>query len=168
MMGDPKNPVVGTFVFDGAEFDAYAVDLPPGACQGMLATREGFLELCQEIAANQAQWGAKAGIPEQDATDLVTCNAQIARIDIFLPAFLKAAEILTETRYMLDDKRQRIALNSATSVDRRSKRDPELLAKYQTTREYRSVIAKKALKTREKNADGDDDTLDAPSVPSPT
>ena len=83
---DPKNPVMGQFVFDGAEFDAYAVDLPPGACQGMLATREGFNEACSEIAANQAAWGVKAGISGEEVTELAQANERIARIDAFLPA----------------------------------------------------------------------------------
>ena len=168
MAGDPKNPVLGQFTFDGSEFEEYGRDLAPGDCQGMLPTREGFLEVCQEIIANQAEWGAKAGIPEQEANDLVTCNARIARIDVFLPAFLKAAEILTETRYQLDDKRQRIALNSAQSVDRRAKKDPELLAKYEKTRGYRSAIAKKALKTKAKNAEAEDTSASETPAPPPT
>ena len=153
MAGDPKNPIIGEFVFDGAEFEAYAIDLPPGGCQGMLTTREGFLDVCQEIVTNHAEWGAKAGVPEGDMKDLVTANERIARIDVFLPALLKAVEVLTETRYVLDDQRQRIAFNGAQSIDRRLKSHPDLLAKYQKTREYRSAIAKKALRTKEKNAE---------------
>ena len=153
---DPKNPVIGQFVFDGAEFADYAVDLPPGACQGMLSTREGFEEVCKEIIANHPVWGAKAGISDAEITDLTSANERIARIDAFLPALAKAAEMLTETRYMLDDRRQRIAMDAAQSVDRRSGKAPDLNAKYEKTREYRSVIAKKAVKTREKNAEQKD------------
>jgi hypothetical protein len=168
MAGDPKNPVVGTFEFNGSEFDDYAVDIPPGGCQGMQPTRVGFPEVCKELLANQAEWGLKAGIPEAEMTDLVTSNDRIGRIDAFLPALVKAVEVLTETRYMLDDKRQRIALNAAQSVDRRTKSCPDLLAKYQTTREYRSAIAKKALKTRAKNAEADDGAGDEQDPPSET
>ena len=150
---DPLNPVLGQFVFDGAEFVSYAVDLPPGACQGMLPTREGFQEACNELIAAQAAWGAKAGIPDSEITDLTTANERVARIDAFLPAFMKAVEMLTETRYMLDDRRQRIVMDAAQSVDRRSGKVPELNAKYETVREYRSAIAKKGLKTKEKNAE---------------
>ena len=149
---DPKNPVMGQFVFDGAEFVDYAVDLPPGACKGMLSTREGFDEVCQEIAANQATWGTKAGIAEQEIAELTTISERIVRIDAFLPAVAKFLEILTETRYLLDDRRQRIVMDAAQSVDRRSGKQPELNAKYQKTREYRSAIAKKGLKTKGKNA----------------
>ena len=166
MAGDSKNPVVGSFVFDGAEFAEYAVDLPPGGCQGMLPTREGFLDVSQEILTQHAEWGAKAGIADQDKADLATANERIARIDVFLPALLKAVEVLTETRYLLDDQRQRIALDAAQAVDRRIGRQPELLARYEKTRQYRSAIAKKALKTKVKNAEhAAEGTQGAPATP---
>jgi len=152
MAGDPKNPVVGDFVFDGSEFVAYAQDLPPGKCQGMLTARDGFLDAASEILANHAAFGAKAGIPDQDAADLATCNERIARIDAFLPALLKAVEVLTETRYLFEDKRQRIILDAAKAVDRRAIKTPDLFARYEKTRAYRSAAAKKGVNTREKNA----------------
>jgi hypothetical protein len=153
---DPKNPVIGQFIFDGAEFVPYVVDLAPGECQGMLPTREGFDDVSKELIANQATWGAKAGIADQEIVDLKTANERIARIDVFLPALEKAVEMLTETRYLLDDKRQRIALDAAQSADRRSGKLPELNAKYEKTRAYRSVAAKKGLKTKQMNAEQQD------------
>ncbi|NUQ76794.1 MAG: hypothetical protein HUU21_24930 [Polyangiaceae bacterium] len=152
MAGDPKNPVVGDFVFDGSEFAAYTQDLPHGACQGMLTAREGYLDAAGELIVNQPAFGAKAGIHDQEITELATCNERIARIDAFLPALLKAVEVLTETRYLLDDRRQRIVLDAAKSVDRRALKNPDLLAKYEKVRAYRSAAAKKAVKSREKNA----------------
>lgn len=67
MSNDPKNPVEGEFVFDASECTAYAVDLPPGACQGMRKTRVGYAGAVSELLANQAQTGPKAGIPDQIA-----------------------------------------------------------------------------------------------------
>lgn len=148
---DPKNPVLGQLELDGSEFAAYAVDLPPGACQGMLATRDGFLDVCKEISANQSEWGARAGIAGEEVASLAQINERVARIDAFLPALAKAVEILTETRYLLDDRRQRIVIDAAQSVDRREKNTPELAAKYEVTRAYRSGPAKKGLKTKQKN-----------------
>lgn len=101
MAGDPKNPVVGEFLFDATEFEAYAVDLPPGGTAGMVTTREDFMLVCMEILTNQPTWGALAGITEQEIEDLAKANARIARIDVFIPALRKALEILTETRYSL-------------------------------------------------------------------
>jgi hypothetical protein len=163
---DPKNPIVGQFVFDGQEFEAYAVDLPPGACQGMLTTREGFDDACNELIANHPAMSGKAGIAGSEIDDLKLTNERIARIDAFLPALLKAVEMLTETRYVLDDKRQRIILDAAQAVDRRAKKSDDLFARYQKTREYRSAIAKKGLKTREKKvqqANGAGDTESPPA-----
>ena len=153
---DPKNPTMGQLTFDGSEFAAYAVDMPPGACKGMLVTRPGFFDVCKEITDNQSECGGKAGIADPEVDELAQTNERIARIDAFLPALAKAAEILTETRYVLDDKRQRMVMDAAQAVDRRAKNAPELLAKYEKTREYRSVIAKKALKTKQQNAEQQD------------
>ena len=66
---------------------------------------------------------------------------------------------------MLDDKRQRIVLDAAQAVDRRAKKNDVLLARYQMTREYRSAVAKKALKTREKNAAATNETDGVDSPP---
>src|SRR6185369_14727746 len=73
-----KNPVLGTFKFDGSEFDDYAVDVPPGGCQGMQPTREGFPEVCKELLANQAEERRggrrrerRAGSAVQACSDLV-------------------------------------------------------------------------------------------------
>jgi|GEM_PF-1925065 hypothetical protein len=165
MAGDPKSPVVGEFVFDGSEFNAYAVDLPQGACRGKLTAREGFEEACKELFANQADHGTRAGITADDATHLAAANERIARIDAFLPALLKAAEVLTETRYMLDDKRQQILFNAAQSVDRRGKQHPDLIARYERIREYRSASAKKAVKTRRKNAEQNGAPGEGPGAP---
>ena len=118
----------------------------------MLTARDGFNDVYNEILTNQASHGAKAGIPEPDAAELTTCTERIARIDAFLPALLKAVEVLTETRYLLDDKRQHIILDAAKAVDRRAKNIPDLVPRYEKTRAYRSAAAKKAVKTKEKNA----------------
>ena len=152
MPADPKNPVLNQFVYDASEFEEYSEDLAPGACLGMICAREGYEEARDEIVANQAVYGASAGIPDQEVDVLKTCDYRISRIDVFLPPLLKLVEVLTETRYKLDDQRQRIALNGASSVDRRSRKAPELLAKYQKTRAYRSAVAKKAMKTKKQKA----------------
>ena len=168
MAGDPTNPQIGDFIFDMSEVKSYGKDLAPGACQGMLTERTGFTDVYNEVLTNQASHGAKAGIPEADVTELITCTERIARIDAFLPAVRKAVEILTETRYFLDDRRQHIVFDAATAIDRRARSNPDLVAIYEKTRAYRSAAAKKALKTKEKNAaeeqapDGDHDVTPEP------
>ena len=147
MSNDPLNPTIGSLVFNGEEF-TYLVDLEPQDMQGKLTEQPGFGEAKDEVLANQQEWGAKAGVTSDDFTQLQLCNERIARIDTFLPPMLKCIEMMTETRCLLEDQRQRIVLNVAKSVDRRSIREPQLLAKYQKTRAYRSANAKKGLKTR--------------------
>lgn len=122
----------------------------------MQVTRPGFFDVCKEISDHQVECGGKAGITEEEVDDLAQTNERITRIDAFLPALAKAVEILTETRYMLDDRRQRIVMDAAQAVDRRAKNAPELLAKYEKTREYRSVVAKKGLKTKQQKAETKD------------
>lgn len=172
-MSDPTNPALGSFHIDGTEFEAYAEDLPPGGLQGFTSTRDGFHEAAQELIAAHATYGKAAGIPDGDITDLAEINQQIARIDVFLPAYAKAAEVLAETRAKLDDKRERILLNGAKSVDRRAVKNPTLLAKYEKTRDYRSAVAKKALQTKalkakQNGANGSGDSKDAPPTSPPT
>jgi hypothetical protein len=152
-MSDPKNPNVGDCVFDGSEFAPYLVDVPPGGLQRMRTAQDGCDEVCKEILANQADWGTKAGVTAEDAADLGDINAKMARLDQFIQPVRKFLEMLIETRYVLDDRKQKLIYTIGQAVDRRGKEKPELLAKYQHTRAYRSAIAKKALKTRNKNAE---------------
>lgn len=151
-MADPKNPEVGSLVFDGEEFAPYLVDLQPGELQGMRTEQPGFDNVNKEVVANHAEWGAKAGVTEEDFNQLQTISERIERIDLFVRPLQKFLEMLIETRYVLEDRRQRIVLNIAQSVDRRGVREPILLAKYEKTRSYRSAIAKKAVRTRRRNA----------------
>ena len=152
MASDPKNPQVGDVVFNGSEFTPYLVDLAPGDLQGMRTAQPGFDDVLKEIITNQADWGESAGVTAADFAELSGMNARITRIDAFVRPVQKFLEMLIETRYQLEDRRQRIALNVAQSVDRRGVRDPELVAKYEKTRVYRSASAKKAAKTRRNKA----------------
>ena len=155
MSFDPKNPQVGDVVFDGSEFAAVFVDLPPGGMLGLLTEQPGFDDVRQEIVASQAAFGDLAGVTAGEFAEFLRNTALIARIDQFLAPALKFVELFIETRAAAEDKRQRIAFNIAGSVDRRARHAPELLAKYEKTRSYRSAGAKKAAKTRQKNADKD-------------
>ncbi len=152
-MADPKNPNVGDCVFDGSEFATYLVDVPPGGLQGMRTAQDGCDEVCKEILANQADWGLKAGVTADDAASLEDIDRKLARLDQFVQPVRKFLELLVETRYVLDDQKQKLIYTIAQAVERRGKERPELLAKYQHTRAYRSAIAKKAVKTRNKNAE---------------
>jgi hypothetical protein len=150
MASDPENPKVGDLVFNG-EFRGYIADLKPKDLQGLRTAQQGFEHVIEEILSNQAEWGEAAGVTARDFSQLEELNVRIARIDVFVRPAQKFVEMLIETRYQLEDRRQRLAFNVAQSVDRRGVREPHLLAKYEKTRAYRSAIAKKALKTRRRN-----------------
>jgi hypothetical protein len=150
-MGTPTNPQVGDREFNGSEF-TYIVDLKPPDMQGMMTAQPGLAEVLLEVDGNILEWAEKAGLTAADVAELALVNERIARIDVFYPPVAKFAEMLIETRYSLEDRRQRILLNLGASVERRGKTEPELLAKYQKTRAYRSAIAKKGARTRRRNA----------------
>ncbi|AKT43554.1 hypothetical protein [Chondromyces crocatus] len=150
-MAGPLNPIVGEREFNGAEFD-YLIDLEPSALMGLKTAQRGFARVLGEIVGNEVEWAEKAGVTAADMTHLALLNQRIARLDEYLAPVQKFAEMLSETRYVLEDRRQHIVLNIGASVERRGKEMPELLARYQKTRAYRSAAGKKAAKTRQRNA----------------
>src|SRR5262245_37550529 len=146
-MADEQKPVdIGTLLIDATPFADFIVDLPPGARQGLRCEQDGYGEAVAEVVSNQPVWGDQAGITTGDFTQLTLANERIAKIDALLPAARKMVEVLEETRALLDDQRQRQMSAIATAVEGRAKvqRKPELLAKYEKTRAYRSAIAIKA------------------------
>jgi hypothetical protein len=151
MANDRFNPVIGSVDFDGTEFILYMVNLPSGELQGKRTAQEGCSEVCKEIFAVQADFGGKAGVTEDDFKQLSTNIDRIARLDVFIEPVKRFLERLIGTRYVLDDQLQRRIFTIAAQVDRRSLETPELLASYKLTRAYRSMAAKKAVKTRLKN-----------------
>jgi hypothetical protein len=159
-MGTPTNPDVGDRVFDGGEF-IYLKDVKPKELIGLRTAQEGLDGVLGEIFANQTDWGGKAGIHPDEYNDLVTTTERITRINKFLAPVAKFLEMMEETRAILEDKRQRIVFNVASSVDRREKETPGLQAKYEKTRAYRSASARKAVKTRMKNAEAEAEEAEA-------
>lgn len=153
MPNDPKNPQVGELSIDLTDMQSYLVDLPEGGTVGLMPEKEGFAKVKGEIIANQPGWGGKAGVTVERFNQFMTLNEQIATIDARLPAVAKLYEMLTETRAKLCDQRERVINGIAASAERAAEidKEPELLGKYQETRNYRSAIAVKAVKTRKKN-----------------
>jgi len=109
--------------------------------------------LAMEVSANQKVWGPKAGVTADEAAELVTATAQIAQIRAYRPAVAKLLEMLDETESKLDNRRDTLIRVIAESVDAKAKTvGPDLFAKYEKTRAYRSAVGNKAAKTRKKNA----------------
>ncbi len=163
MANDPTNPLVGERHIDASELD-FLVDVEPSALQGLLTAQANFAEVQKEVDGHVAAWGEAAGLPAGDVARLSVLNQRIARIDAFLAPAKKLAEMLHETRCLLEDERQHIILDLGAAVERRGKKKPELLAKFAETRAYRSAAGKKAAKTRKKNAAA----AEAPEAPPDT
>ena len=157
----PKNaqneqkPKPGDLIVNVTPLAKSLVDLAEGRTRGMLFEQPGFAEVVLEIIANQETFGDRAGITNGDFADLQNTSDIIAQIDSYLPAARKLVEILEESRAKYDDHRQRLIYAIADAVERRARPRNDgdtLLAKYQKTREYRSAIARKAVRTRRRNA----------------
>ncbi|ACY15196.1 hypothetical protein [Haliangium ochraceum] len=173
MSKDPKKPVIGDLSIDASALAEVIVDLPPGKRLGLRSTQPGFAEAVAEIRANQPGFGSLAGLRDDVVATLDGDIALRDEIDAFLPAALKLAELLEETRAVIDDRLQRQVFIIAQAVESRAKllRDDELLARYARTSAYRSAIGNKAARTRARNLGelGEDAPADAvePFEPTP-
>lgn len=152
MAGEPKNPEPGDLAIDGGEFASKLRDVAPGDTRGLVAEHEGLDDVTREIVSEQLKSGSDAGIVDADVVRLQQINALIVRIDQFLGPVLWFLNKLRSTRLLLDDERNRLIYSIAETIDRRLKQRPELAARYEKTRAYRSALAVKGLLTRRRNA----------------
>lgn len=157
MGNDPKQPDVGDLVIDASDLASFVVDLPPGARLGMRSEQPGFDAVMAEILANQPTLGERAGITATNFAALQQGQTRISQIDSRLPAARKMVELLEETRAVEDDRMQRLVSAIAISVTSRSRafNDDELVARYEKTCAYRSAVANKAARTRQRNLEED-------------
>lgn len=175
MSTDPTRPDVGDLVIDARNLSDIIVDLPPSGRLGLRAAQPGCADALAEIRGNQTVFGTAAGIRDEDVEAINAALEKIAEIDALLPAASKLAELLDETRAVLDDSVQRRVFMIAQSVENRAKmlRDDDLLARYARTRDYRSAIGVKAARTRLRNLaiqeqEGDEPLSDPSIEPPPT
>lgn len=153
LIGTLATPASGDLIIDASSMASFLEDLEAGATQGMRREQEGMADVIQEVSANQKGWGVKAGITAEEVTELVTKTAQIAQIRAYRPAVAKLLEMLDETESKFDNRRDTLIRIMAESVDAKAKSvGPDLFAKYEKTRTYRSAVGNKAAKTRKKNA----------------
>jgi hypothetical protein len=139
---------VGDLQVDLRAMASFLVDVE--TTRGLQSEKEGLAEVQAELYGNQQEFGAAAKINDEEIKELQTYDAQIQQIDEALPIVEKLLEKLQESRAVLDDKRERQLHSIAELVDITSKKNPDLLAKYERVRRYRSATALKGVKTREK------------------
>ena len=133
---------------------AYLFDLAGGATTGMRSEQPGFEFVVLEVVGNQSKLGASAGITVTAVKRFVELNDQVDQLRVLHPKCQKAVEVLKETRSWLDHQRHRLITqfaNSAEEFARMEGNDPTLTTAYEKCIAYRSIIADKAAKTRQKN-----------------
>jgi len=153
MEKESKKPSIDDLFLDARPLAERLFDLPPGERQGLRVAMDGFDEAAAEVIDFQPRYGARAGISEQDFeafTHTVTCRNEIRK---HLRVARKLLEVLEESDAVYDDQAQRQIFSFAQIIEARAKAygDPEILAKYEKTRAYRSAIGYKAAKTRRRN-----------------
>lgn len=161
----PVDPRI--LLVDATGMATFLEDVETGMRQRLRSAQPGFPKAMGEILLNQDELGERAGITAHDFQELVTANERIEQIEALLPTARKLVEVLEESRAVYDDKRQRFVSAIAKSVEMRAKAlgDETLLAKYEQTRLYRSSIAAKAVRTRQRNQQGPGDLPESPDEP---
>lgn len=167
MANDPKQPIIGELSIDATDL-TFLVDLEPGARVHLRPSQPGIAEAIAEIKANQMVSDGARVVPESTFQELLTVEARIKQIDAKLPAVKKLAEMMGETRALLDDKQQRLVSAVARMAEAHATAfgDNSMLARYEKTRTYRSAVALKAARTRRRNQEDELD-IDEPIEPGP-
>jgi hypothetical protein len=153
MANDPTKPEPGDFHIDASLIAAFAAYLKEGELQGKRREQRGLDDVIREILSNHAIHGARAGVTDEDIRSLQASNERIEMVRAYLGPVRRLVEILEGTEGEEDDKRHRVINAIATAVDRRAvvRGNEDLVSRYSKTREYRSAIAVKAVRTRLRN-----------------
>lgn len=137
-------------------YQSFLVDLPPGARRGMRTEQDGYEAVRQEIVDRQATYGDRAGITDEDYKRFVQFNDQYDLIVKELPKVEKAEEVVGESLAYADNLRHQLLTRFANSAEEHAQAaggDPTLITAYEKCISYRSVIATKAVRTRQKNGE---------------
>ena len=169
----PNAPPDNIFTIDLAPYQAYLVDLPPGATRGMRTEQEGWDSARSEVMANQAKLGDRAGITTTDYNRFVDFDQQHGQILAQLPRVSKAVEVVEESLSHVDNQRHKLVTQFANAAESHAAAEggnATLTTAYEKTIAYRSIIADKAVKTRQKNEEakkGPGAPADGPPVAPP-
>ena len=153
MANDPRKPLFGELAVDATDLAPDLVDLPERGRIGMQREQPGCDVAEAEVHANQDKYGERAGITSLTAQEMRAARERINKIRERLHAARKLVEILEESEAFHDDRLQRLLYTAANTVEMQAKAlgDPELLARYEQTRAYRSAVARKGVRTRLRN-----------------
>jgi hypothetical protein len=159
LMADEKknNANLPSLVIDLTELSSFLVDLPPGGLQGFLTEKDDYKKAADELRRIDAETRDKLSI-SQDLAEIETIDAQLVLLDARQVEVLKAAEVLRETRAKLINRRERKIGTVCTKVDTYVKdtNDKSVLATVAETNQYRTQIAQKSARSREKNKEAEE------------
>lgn len=144
-------PRVGDLKIDLSAL-TYLKDLPSGGLRGLQPEKDGINEALTEVFANQETYGATAKITEEELKELQDLTTKIDQLDDAHPAVEKLLEMIEETRAILVDRREKRLHSMAKMIDILASDHPELAARYERLRRYRSAKARKAAQTRARKA----------------
>jgi hypothetical protein len=143
----------GELAVDATDLEPDLVDLPERGRVGMQREQPGCNVAEAEVEANHEKFGERAGVTSLTVQEMRASRQRLTRIRERLHAARKLVEILEESEAFHDDRLQRLLYTVANTVEMHAKAlgDPELLARYEQTRAYRSAVAKKGVRTRLRN-----------------
>jgi hypothetical protein len=153
MEKESKKPALNDLFVDARPCADYLIDLEQGERQGLRVELEGFPDSAAEVMDNQPLYGERAGISDKDFQAFVTAVERRDEIRKHLRVARKLVEVLEESEAVQDDQAQRQIFGFAQVIEARARAygDPELLARYERTRAYRSAVGVKAARTRRRN-----------------
>ena len=151
----PAQAYMGPLTADLSPLKAKLVDLPPGGMNLLRAERAGIDAVNAELSSIDPTLLTAAGVPQDVVVGFGERTASLAEIRDARTRIDKMAEVLRETEAKLEHERENDISVIAESVKTmaRLKGQPALLAGYDNTLKYAAQTAKKAVKTRTKNAE---------------
>lgn len=157
MAKEPPQKYTGELKVDLTSIADILVDLPPGDTQRRRQEQDGIDEVIVELAQAASKHGA-AGITTEIYNRFLACNAEIEQIRAARPKAEKLAEVLLESEIYKEDVREGLISMMCKAVKTAAQHDdPSITALYEKTLKYNAQAAEKAVKTRRKNAQGNEE-----------
>jgi hypothetical protein len=159
MADETNHSNLSSLTLDLTALSAFLVDLPPGGLKGLQSEKDDYAKASSELNGINPALRTRLGIAA-DIEAIQLSDEHIKQIDERLPLALKMVEVLRETRAKEIDRRERKISTLCDKVQTHVKdtKEETTLAAFTETTKYRSQLADKAAKTRQKNAEAKDDT----------
>ena len=133
------------------------VDLPPGGTQRTRREKEGIKGVIEELASAMPKHGGAAGITTELYDRFTACNKDLDQIRDARGLVDKLAEVLRESEAHHEDTREGFLSMMCKSIKSAAQHDnPTIVAPFEKTLKYNAQSAEKAVKTRRKNAKGEE------------